>query len=370
MEQEALSLNVRTHSRCHKSGQPVRYEIFSVENDLSTSERIMVSDCLCRLANVETIDSRKEKLAREAARYRACGHGGVLLHCPNDNLEYYIRILCRSRICEACSRRYVRQIYPRLKALIVKAKQSNPRFILAQTTLTITSQRFGDNLPDRDGIKRLYRESRQLLNLYFGRYVCHRSRNGNVVATLRKKKGDETGRDRRQWLGAGWFAVVEIGRDNNNLHIHAMTWGPYRAVQMLRQEWSKITGDSFGVDIRQKSIPQTVQYVLKYLTKPPATDSYQRLAEYAVMIKGSRRFRCGGIFYGQLNQIKVVHNPLLCFMCQSRLLFSETVDDVANVNALNYFDLKKKLERDTSGAVLTEIERSILGDTVPYDLPF
>lgn len=348
-----------------------RVEVFSVENDLSTGERFMVADQLQRLAESKSDDKQKELLVKEADRYRVCGQAGIVLICPNDNLRYFILSHCRSRICEPCGRRYVKRLYPRIKEILVKSRCNSPaNFILSQVTLTITSKRFGDALPDRVGIKRLYRESRELLNLYFGKYVCRRSRSGKVVEKRRPKAGRKPGQDGRIWLGAGWLAVIEVGRDNNNLHIHALTWGPFRAVQMLRHEWSKITRDSFGVDIRKKNVRDSIQYVVKYIAKPPATDSYVRLAQYANMIKGSRRLRCGGIFYGQVKPVSVSTGVPSCFMCRARLIFSDLFEDRESAEALDYYSLRNELEKDDSAGVLTKIEQAMTGTDTPYTMPF
>lgn len=331
----------------------------------------MVADQLQRLAESITDEKKKILLGREADRYRVCGQARVLFTCPNDNLRYWIHAHCRSRICEPCARRYVKRLYPRIKDTLISARRHSPaNFILSQVTLTITSKRFGDDLPDRAGIKRLYRESKDLLNLYFGKYVCLRSRSGKVVEKRRPKAGRKPGEDGRVWLGAGWIAVIEVGRDNNNLHVHAITWGPYRAVRMLRHEWSKITGDSFGIDIRKKSLRDSIQYVVKYISKPPATDSYVRLSQYANMIKGSRRLRAGGVFYGQVRPVVVSGGALTCFMCRARLVFSELLEDNDSACALDYYALRNQLEKDDSGDVLTKIEQALQGSDTPYSMPF
>ena len=338
---------------------------------MSAGERFMVADQLRRLAESLSDEKKKNGLTKEADRYQVCGQSGVLFVCDRDNLRYFIRQHCRSRICEPCARRYVKRLYPRIKDTLISARRQSPaNFILSQVTLTITSKRFGDDLPDRVGIKRLYRESKDLLNLYFGKHVCRRSRSGKVVEKRRPRAGRKPGEDGRIWLGAGWLAVIEVGRDNNNLHIHALTWGPFRAVRMLRHEWSKITGDSFGIDIRKKSLRDSIQYVVKYIAKPPATDSYVRLAQYANMIKGSRRLRAGGVFYGQVRPITVSGGALTCFMCQGRLRYSDLIGDLADACALDYYDLRRQLEKDDTGAVLTKIEQAMQGSDTPYSMPF
>lgn len=372
MNKDVLTLNLPAHFLPKpKQGKQSRVEVFSADSDLSAAERFVIADQLRRLSESITDEDKKKRLVKEANRYQVCGHAGVLFTCPNDNLRYFVKAHCRSRICEPCARRYVKRLAPQLKDILVGIRRRSPaNFILSQVTLTITSKRFGDELPDRAGIRRLYRESRDLLNLYFGRYVCRRSSSGKVVEKRRPKRGRKPGEDGRVWLGAGWAAVIEVGRDNNNLHIHALTWGPYRSVWLLRHEWSKITGDSYGVDIRKKALDESVKYVVKYIAKPPATDSYGRLAEYANMIKGSRRLRCGGVFYGQVKTVKVSGGVLSCFMCQARLFFSETIEDIDSASALDYYKLHHELEKGDPGGSLAKIEQAVAGISAPDNMPF
>jgi hypothetical protein len=355
-----------------KSNRPGRHiDVFSVESDLSSAERSVIAGFMRMIHS--PVDPHVDVLmAREAERFEHCGRP-VGLRCDKDNTLYFIRQQCRSRICEPCARRYLKRLdlHQRVKVLLAEARRNSPKnYILAQVTLTISSRRFGDCLPDKAGIRRLYQESRDLFKLYFGSYVCRRSKSGKIVEKRRSRRGLAPGQDSRIWLGAGWIAVVEIGRDNNNLHIHALTWGPYRSVRMLRDEWSQITGDSFGVDIRAKSFTDSVRYVVKYIAKSPQTDSYIRLAEYAGMIKGSRRFRSGGIFYGKCWMVKMDARPMLCFLCQSRLRFEGPIEDVESASALDYFAIDKKLKNDLSGNVLQEIESKLQSGALSYNMPF
>jgi len=328
----------------------VQEDIFSVESDLSDGEREVVSGFLLDLAaGLLAEDPKKaERLRLEADRYCNCGRQAMPLYCPDDYSRYFVRLFCHARICERCSRVLVAELKRTLLPMIHQALQSNRRgFVLAQVTLTVTSDRFGDKLPDRDGIKRLYRESSELLKLYWGKWICRRSRSGKVVEVRRSKKVVKPGEDDRKFLGAGWVATSEIGSDNNNLHVHALTWGPIRSWKLLREEWSRVTGDSFGVHIKQKSIREAVNYVLKYIAKPPQTGTYKRLADYSEMIKGSRRIRTGGIFYNRLTRSKPDRQDSTCIHCGSKLRFDgEMIRDWHSCGFLDLYAENRRLNRE------------------------
>lgn len=310
-------------------------EVFSAGDDLSEGERLIVAGFMVDMAAGLLADNPKlaAKIQLEADRYNQCGKAAMILQCKDDFSRYWKKLFCHARICERCGRILVKQLKQTIMPVISDAVRSGRRgFVLSQLTLTVTSKRFGDGLPDREGIKRLYRESGELLKLYYGKYVCRRSKSGKVVEVRRPKKKLKAGEDSRQFLGAGWVATWEIGRDNNNAHVHALTWGPIRNWRQLRHDWSMLTKDSFGVDIRQKSLKQALDYVLKYIAKPPASDSYSRLAQYSQVIKGSRRLRTGGIFYNRFKMSRRERRPNCCPICGGKLLFDGLASDFSTLD--------------------------------------
>jgi hypothetical protein len=309
-----------------RCGDPRRrhLDVFSVEDDFSEGERFIIAQQIRDLAAFvrgDGDDKKADKLVVEADRFQWCGVRGLDLYCPECRTKYFVRERCRSRICESCLRAYARDFKKQIARVVRDAVKQNRRgYVLAQVTGTVTSRRFGDDLPNRDAIKRFHRESAEFLKQFFGKWKVKRSeRSGKLVEPRRPKRKVRDGDDPRYYIGAGWIASLEIGKDNNNLHFHALVYGPYRSVMAMRQTWTKITGDSFGIDIRKKSVKEAVSYVLKYITKPPATDSYRRLAEYTAMVKGTRRLRAGGIFYGRLKRERGDRPPFCCLYCWSRL---------------------------------------------------
>jgi len=335
-------------------------DVFSVENDLSGGERLLVASYLSDLAR-EKEDLGREKTARrlflEAERYSRCGAQAITLYCPNDYEKYFVRLFCHARICERCARMYVKQLRSRVMPVVREVDSQRRRgYVLAQVTLTVTSKRYDDTLPDREGIVRLYRESSRLLRRFFGKYAMRKTRTGRWRE------------DRQRYVGAGWLAAVEVGKDNNNLHIHALTYGPIRSVKRLSEAWANITGDSFGVDIRRKTPKQAVDYVLKYIGKPPASDSYRRIAEYSQMIKGSRRLRSGGIFYNHFKAPKLEKNSRLCLFCQARLCFDGVIDDYADSGYIDYYHASRHLDEYLPNSGLPG--NSLPRESTPLTLPF
>lgn len=295
-------------------------EKFDVEDGLQPNERVVIAAEMIERAYATwpEWDQRLEKIEIEAKRFANCGTAAIGFTCSDCRTNYGVHVTCKSRICEPCGWRYVKQleksIEGQLRRLVAKKRRG---YVLALLTLTVTSKRYGDKLPDREGILRLYRETSEFLRLHYGRYQAKRTK----TAKLRE--------NRRKDVGAGWIAVLETGSDNNNAHCHALVYGPIR--HGLRTSWEAITGDSFGVDIREvkptgEGLHRAVRYITKYIAKPPRTDSYGRLADYAVMIKGSRRLRTGGVFYNRFKLPKRKKCDFRCLVCGGKLLPDGDID--------------------------------------------
>lgn len=343
-------------------------DVFDAGDDLSEGERVIVGGFLIQLA--ESLDKKSaERLRLEADRYCACGRRAMLLQCPKDYSRYFVRLYCHARICERCSRVLVGHLKRSITPVVSEAMRKDRRgFVLSQITLTVTSKRFGD-FPDRAGIARLYRESGEFLKLWFGKWISRRSKSGKVVEVRRPKRSVKEGEDPRKWLGAGWVATSEVGHDNNNLHVHALVYGPIRSWRILRHEWAKITGDSFGVDIRKKSLREGVNYVLKYIAKPPRTDSYSRLADYTHAIKGSRRLRSGGIFYNRFKKVKKERTDSTCIHCGGSLRLDGYADDWQSCGHLDLYAENRAIKAAPKPLSQKEITAAATVG-LPLSLPF
>ncbi len=327
---------------------PKHIDVFDAGGDLSHGERQVIAGFLH--SHAKTVrsagyhnDKTALKLDEEADRYQNCGLQGVGLQCPDCRTRYFIKIACRSRICERCGRIYRNELRRQITPLLSQTAAHRRRgYTLALLTLTVTSNRFRGELPDRQDIVRLYRETSAFFRLFYGNYEGRYSRSGKIVENRKKPQG------------AGWIATLEIGKDNNNAHCHAIIYGPYIPWEILQKAWEKITQDSRGVDIRPVTdLSKVADYVLKYITKPPDTESYGRIADYAVMIKGTRRIRSGGIFYNRLKRIKREKQPCDCLFCNARLLYEGIIESLADAGErIDYHQERRQIDRDATRTAL------------------
>jgi hypothetical protein len=279
------------------------YDPFDPEFDLSEGERTVVADFMKRFGNQlhnQGDDKRGGSLWREADRYEYCRKQETGHYCERCRSAFATRVVCRSRVCDHCGRVYMKKLLKRIVPIVKRATaRRKTGWVLGLVTMTVQTGRWGEKMPDRDDIKRLYKETSQFLRLHYGKYPGVWTKTGKIRENRKRK------------INAGWIATLEVGADNNNAHCHALVYGPIRSLQKMRRDWTKITGDSWNVHIKAIRDPATVvKYILKYISKPPATDSYQRVAEYAMMIKGSRRLRSGGIFYNAF--VDRSETPICC----------------------------------------------------------
>jgi hypothetical protein len=101
--------------------------------------------------------------------------------------------------------------------------------------------------------------------------------------------------------GGMWFLECKLGKNSQwwHPHLHVLAQGDrWISQQALANEWHKITGDSFIVDIREVKDPQQrAWYVTKYATKPcdaTVIRNPERLAEFMTAIKGQRLYQSFG----------------------------------------------------------------------------
>jgi hypothetical protein len=318
--------------------QPVKFD---------RREREVIAQGMRRVAKerrrVWTCERSREasKIEAEAERFCNCGLEFIHAECAHDRMKFTIKTSCKSRICPECCQRYYREIRDALLTQVRSQWSAKRRgYIIALVTITATSKRYGSDLPDRDGIARLYRESSQFLRMYFGKYRGVRTKAGKVRE------------DRKHYRGAGAIAVLEIGNDNNNAHVHALVYTPILTRPMIASmsaEWHRITGDSWNIDVKALHNPRhAVNYVLKYITKVPTTDSYDRIARYAVMIKGSRRIRATGVFYNQILKRKLEKLKAVCPYCGGKIYFTgiHLQDEEAEGRRQELFPLLQRRARD------------------------
>lgn len=255
-------------------------------------------------------NDRTRSMLNEADRFEQCGDLFSTLCCVNDFTKYHVPHQCRSRVCPECGRSLYRRLVSEIAGLVDRViRRRRKGYFLQLVTLTFNKARWGEDLPDRDQIVRCYRESAQFLKRHFGKYYCTVSKSGRIRE------------DRKRYRGAGWIAVCEVGADNNNFHVHAVVYGHYESYARMQEDWARITGDSTVINFKRVHSPRTVaNYVLKYVTKPPESESYSRMAQYAWLIKGTRRIRTGGVFFNRV-QLRKSKLKICCPECGGRLEF-------------------------------------------------
>jgi hypothetical protein len=204
-------------------------------------------------------------------------------------------------------------------------------WLLGFLTLTITTDRFKAGYPSAFQIKKAYDQAARFLRLHYGKYKSHVSKNGQIVAS-------------KKWRGSGAIAVMQFG-DSGNLHFHCLTYGPYISQRALSASWLKLSGDSFVVDIRAiKNGPagtaHAINYVMRYIARPPENEAFYDLAMLTLLQKGLRRVRCFGVLYNRVKRVKRKHEKIVCLCCGSELRYYGVHSDQEN-KLLEYQTLKK-----------------------------
>lgn len=353
--------------------------------DLSPADRKKVSDHLRdRALDLAGSDRETDRrlgwsLSVEADRFCQCGSQFAAYACDPCRLDFRSPVSCNSRLCSKCGRRQARKwrqpIIDKCKSLLAQRRKGWNLMLL---TLTTDSARYAGGMPNRKDIRRLHRETADFLRLFYGKYEAHVTAKGRVIETKRRFSYDRTelgvkvkvrrnpivrqGRkglvtDWRVWRGSGGVAAMELGMRrgtnhagelNNNLHFHALIYAPYISQRRLSEAWNRITVDSYIVDIRAvKTVAHAANYVLKYMSKPPAVESYSELANYAEAIKGSRRLKTAGVFYNGLEIEKKEKLKVACPCCQDRLTFKsiETILDLESSTLMPLWPVLFRLAR-------------------------
>jgi hypothetical protein len=104
--------------------------------------------------------------------------------------------------------------------------------------------------------------------------------------------------------GAGAFATFEVGAKGGKLHAHGIAWGPYVDQGELSRYWKQLTGCQV-VWIRRVSRSEALREGIKYIAKLSSRDddgafimSAEQLARLHIAMRGKRRLRSWGCFYG------------------------------------------------------------------------
>lgn len=242
-----------------------------------------------KLTGSEYFERKAAKLERQAVRFRYCGYEYVVLKCKDCDKSYLGASRCESRLCKKCSSKHGARVRKR-QLRIIKTLVIGRGYQLA--FLTLTKKVNPLRPPNEFDIREVSKCTRKLIN------------------KLYPKK-----------LGRGAFSTIEVG-ENNNIHVHLLVYGPFIPQDRISDLWLRITGDSKIVDIRSVRSPiKCVNYLLKYISKPPCYQDPRKYAQYIDSITGVRRIHTYGIFY---NCPLMKKESCPCAVCGGKLQFNGT----------------------------------------------
>ncbi len=252
-------------------------------------------------------DPKRVKIRKLAFRYESCGTKYLVFKCDDCEKSFTGPNRCESRICPECSLKYtyrVREKQIDLIKLLTPTKRKRLMF------LTVTKKVKNKTFPTEKDYKSLFKAFRKLINKFY------------------PKK-----------YGCGGFAVIEIG-DGYNIHIHAIVYGYFIPQSKISKEWEKITKDSKVVDIRETRSPiKYLNYLLKYIHKPPKSNDPKFVADYLISLMGVRRIHTYGIFY---NYPLLKKKPYPCYYCSGKLeLHKITNEFELSKDVIKFSDLNK-----------------------------
>jgi ribosomal protein S27AE len=206
------------------------------------------------------------KLLAKAKRYMECCRYAHLYQCDGEKRhDLFSPIYCDLRFCPRCAprqfARLIRKYEPVLKAVTARTKAG-----FRVREITLTTRKTGNLTPEQ--IKKFNRDIKKTLKC-----LTHGVK--------------------------GWGAIWcdELGRDNTNLHAHILFYGPFISQSRLADVWNLISGHQV-VYIKEshKQGGKALLYMLKYVSKPPASDPTQ-IGLLEVAFHGTRRVHALGIFY-------------------------------------------------------------------------
>lgn len=239
------------------------------------------------LSGYEEIRKKRQRLRRQADRYETCGLKYTVVRCKSCHIPLIGPMRCESRICESCSRKYAARVRKNQYEHLKHFRRSRGKWFMH---LILTLKVHELYRPQTADVKRSGKCLRKLINKLW---------------------------PRKQ--GCGAFAVLEVGK-RHNLHYHVLIYGYYIPQKAISDLWLKLTGDSRVVYITAARSPKRcVNYLLKYITKPPIKKNPKAMAEYLDMICGIRRIRTYGIFYNWPLTRKC---SVPCPLCSGKLQFS------------------------------------------------
>ena len=203
---------------------------------------------------------------RSLAAFAACG-GNLWLAMRGDE-PVLLANACHSRHCRHCANKKREALILAVAARLKEARD-RCRFV----TLTLRCQ----PVPLADQLDRLLESFRRL-------------------------------RQRQWWksrvTGGCMFVELKLGENSGkwHVHLHCLVEGKFLEQRELGEEWHKVTGDSYVVDVRAIAADDKIaSYVAKYATKPLHPNvirSETHLDECIVAVRSRRLVNCFGCWKG------------------------------------------------------------------------
>jgi hypothetical protein len=243
--------------------------------DADVAFRQAVAECIRKIAQQNHSDwalrswkghrRRELSLLSQADRYEICSMQYAKIGCTSCGRVFIGPRRCETRICESCAQKYAARIRGRQMAIAAHLVPKGGRRLLF---LTLTQKTHPRYRPQSCDARRVFRNTRKLMNHFWPRKE-----------------------------GCGAFAVLEVGQDWN-LHVHALVYGHYVPQEDISNLWLKLTGDSRVVWIKEaRGAQKYINYLLKYIAKPPKFENPKKAAQYLDLMLGVRRVRTYGIYY-------------------------------------------------------------------------
>lgn len=237
------------------------------------------------------------RLKRKAIRFANCGRLGRSAVCSLYPFEhkFYAPHDCGTDFCAKCAQSQRQALFGKYLRVILNALSSGvPKgWTLANVTFTLKSDGSGIT---PESVKQF---------------------NSAVRFTIRKSVGSRS--------GYGFLFSDEVGFETGghlpdakrvahglNLHCHGLYFGPYVDWQVTRDLWASETQKRFGRPSKgfyisevkgfrrnpERAVRRALNYLLKYISKPPAVTS-ERLAALILSFDGAKRVHALGKFYGK-----------------------------------------------------------------------
>lgn len=291
------------------SVDPERLREATVDPARQEVRRVIIARAHTYPSSGKSVQAKKRlRLRKQAFRYEFCGVNYIRFKCKDCGEKVFGRNRCESRICERCARKYANRIRSKQTPLVNALQPTRTKRLMF---LTVTKRIGKGFIPTTEHFRQLMDEFKVLSTKFY------------------PKKS-----------GSGSLATLEVGR-GWNIHVHAIVYGEFVHQKTLSDAWLRITGDSSIVYITQVRRPQrAVNYLLKYIAKPPKFESVTDLAIYLDAISGLRRIRTFGIFYN----FKILrHDRFVCAICGGRIAYDRSLNPVEINEEVKFFSEENRM---------------------------